>query len=155
MNRTFRTSGHRRTASAVLATAAATATAALALSACSGSSSDGSSGSGASGQGAPSLSPVPGISSPGVYGPNGVITKPTFNPPEKTSPGGSTVYPHVSGKLEQSIANHVVTMDGVVRVTNYPQFKQIQVYFEKGATTEQRQAVYRYITRRDPAAAGG
>ncbi|HVT21036.1 MAG TPA: hypothetical protein VHE57_06585 [Mycobacteriales bacterium] len=126
-----------------------------ALTACSGSSSGGSGGSAASGgSGGAATSPAPSATKPGAYGPNGKITKPAYNPPSSTSPGGSTVYPRISQHERKKIANHVIKMPGVRTVTYYPQFKQIQVYFKPGTTTEQRQAVYRYITAHAPAAAG-
>jgi hypothetical protein len=103
---------------------------------------------------APSLSPLPGVTAAGVYGPNGVITKPTYNPPESTSPGGSTVFPHVTNARYRAMVDPLNAMAGVQHVTYYPQFSQIQVYFDKGATSTQRQAVYRYVTSKDPAATG-
>jgi hypothetical protein len=123
--------------------------AAFALTACSSSSSGGSGGSDGN-----ASSPAPVVTSPGAYGPNGKITKPAYNPPSSTSPGGSTVYPKISKQDRKKIANHVIKMPGVRTVTYYPQFKQIQVYFKAGTPSEQRQAVYRYITAHAPAAAG-
>jgi hypothetical protein len=129
------------------------------LAGCSGSSSSGStpqSSAEASANARASslgISPIPGLSA-GGHGPNGDITTPVSNSPSKTSPGGSVVFPNVSGKEADRVYNHLLKMPGVRSVPYYPQFDQLQVYFDKGATAADRTAVHDYVVQHIPDAAG-
>jgi hypothetical protein len=119
--------------------------------ACSGSSSSGSPGSGspfgdASGIPTPSGPPPTSLRGHALGGPNGVITAPAYNPPSSGVPGGSETFPHVDRALDQKIFAHVLASPGVAHIAYYPQLKQFQVYFAADATSDQRVAVYRYIT---------
>jgi hypothetical protein len=121
------------------------------LGACSGSSSSG---------GSPSASPTssaqiggPPLATAGAAGPNGKITAPVSNPPRPGVPGGSEVFPHVTQSAYRHLINPMKKLAGVRAVTYYPQFNQLQVYFDKGVTGAQRQAAYDYVAQHDPAAA--
>jgi hypothetical protein len=131
-----------------------------ALAACSSSSSGGQSEAEQSASAAASaaasrlgISPIPSLA-PGGHGPNGDITSPVANPPSKTSPGGSEVFPNVSQADSAKFTRHLNKVKGVRAVTYYPQFDQLQVYFSKSATTAARERVHRYVVTHDPAAAG-
>jgi hypothetical protein len=99
------------------------------------------------------ISPVPSLA-PGGHGPNGDISSPVANPPSKTSPGGSEVFPNVSQANSAKFTRHLNKVKGVRAVTYYPQFDQLQVYFSKSATTAARERVHSYVITHDPAAAG-
>jgi hypothetical protein len=110
--------------------------------ACSGSSSGGGPGE------IPTPSGPPPTSLHGHHagGPNGIVTAPAYNPPSSGVPGGSETFPNVDRKLDQRIVDKVLGMPGVAHAAYYPQFKQFQVYWSTDSTSDERDAVYRYIT---------
>ncbi|HWC33777.1 MAG TPA: hypothetical protein VG650_03005 [Mycobacteriales bacterium] len=127
------------------------------LAGCSSSSSGGQTAAEASANARASalgITPIPSLAA-GAHGPNGDITAPASNPPSKTSPGGSEVFPHITdGKRLDRLRNHLSKFAGVQTVTYYPQFKQLQVYYAKTATSADRARVYDYVTLHYPAATG-
>ncbi|HVW81167.1 MAG TPA: hypothetical protein VHB69_09545 [Mycobacteriales bacterium] len=114
--------------------------------ACSSSSSGGSSSSGLGGIPTPTGPPPTSLHGHHAGGPNGIISTPVYNPPSSGVPGGSVVFPHVDRTLDRKIVDKVLAMPGVAHAAYYPQFKQFQVYFKSDATSDQRDAVYRYVT---------
>jgi hypothetical protein len=115
--------------------------------ACSGSSSSGGPSGGASEIPTPSGPPPTSLHGHPLGGPNGVITAPAYNPPSSGVPGGSETFPHVNRALDQKIFEHVLAAPGVGHIAYYPQLKEFQVYWSTDATSDQRNAVYAYITK--------
>jgi hypothetical protein len=130
-----------------------------ALTACSGSSSDGQSKAEASAEASASAVAsklgitIPPTLAPGGHGPNGDITAPASNAPSKLSPGGDEIFPNITGGAElDKVRNHLVKFPGVRAVPYYPQYDQLQVYYDKNATSANRERVYRYVVKHYPAA---
>jgi hypothetical protein len=96
---------------------------------------------------------IPPSLAPGGHGPNGDITAPASNPPNKLSPGGDEVFPNIPGGKElDKVRNHLSKFPGVRTVTYYPQYDQLQVYYSTKATNANRDRVYRYVVKHYPAA---
>jgi len=99
------------------------------------------------------VTPIPSLA-PGGHGPNGDITAPATNAPSKTSPGGSVVFPNVDSKQARTLVARLSKFKFVRSAPYYPQFDQLQVYFDKGATAADRDKVHTYVVRHVPDAAG-
>lgn len=150
---------HSRSARGIAGVVLAAAVAVPVLAACSSSSSPATKAAASASARASALAskygitPIPDLA-PGAHGPNGDITAPASNAPSQTSPGGSEVFPNVSAAQDKQLSKHLSKMHGVQNATYYPQFKQLQVYYTKTATSADRTRVYRYVVGHDPAAAG-
>jgi hypothetical protein len=104
-----------------------------------------SSGGSSSSSGGATPRPTSTLAEQGPAG-NVQLTAPATLPPTKGAPGGSTVFPTIAPTESRKLQSEVAKLPGVRTVTYYTNFHQIQVYFDAGATADQRNAVERLIT---------